>query len=74
MVSYNQTSSSSLLKLINSRDLGAKLSRRDYDKACNEKAVFQKFLLDFVLTKGTVMLLPGGDPEISYRDEYAGLV
>jgi hypothetical protein len=60
--------------LIHSRDLGAKLSQTDYDKACNEKAIFKKFLTDFVFTERNVMILPVGDPETSYRDEYTGFV
>ena len=54
------------------RDLGAKLTREDYNQACDEKAVFQRFLRECIIPEGAVMLLPGGDPEISYRDEYVG--
>jgi hypothetical protein len=54
------------------RELGAKLSRSDYNQACEEKATFQKFLSNFVFKESTVLLLPGGDPNASYRDGYLG--
>lgn len=56
------------------RELGAKLSRSDYNQACEEKATFQKFLSNFVFKGSTVLLLPGGYPNTTYRDEYLGFV
>jgi len=50
------------------------LTDDDYKQALEEKAAFKKFLEKHVLTEGTVMLLPGGGTDISYRDEYSGFV
>lgn len=52
------------------RDLGAKLTKEDFDKACSKREIFRKFLLEQVFVNGAVMLLPGGYPDTSYRDEY----
>ena len=56
------------------RDLGAKLTESDYERACDQRAIFKRFLEEYVFTEGTVMLLPSGDTDVSYRDEYSGFV
>ncbi|KAH6679166.1 amidase signature domain-containing protein [Halenospora varia] len=53
-------------------DLGSKLTDDDYKQACTEKAIFAQVLNDHVMTPGTILLLPGGDEDVSYRDEYSG--
>ncbi|TAQ88958.1 hypothetical protein B7494_g2721 [Chlorociboria aeruginascens] len=53
-------------------DLGSKLTEAEYKQACAEKAIFKKFLEDHVFTPGTIMVLPGGDTDLSYRDGYPG--
>ncbi|KAH8684339.1 amidase signature domain-containing protein [Tricladium varicosporioides] len=53
-------------------DLGSKLTDEDYNKACTEKAIFAEFLNNHLLTPGTILLLPIGNENVSYRDEYSG--
>jgi hypothetical protein len=60
--------------LRNNRDLGQKLTEDDYQNACNEREVFRKFLHHEIFTEGTIMLLPNGDFDISYRDHLSACV
>ncbi|KAG4444478.1 hypothetical protein IFR05_000069 [Cadophora sp. M221] len=50
-------------------DLASKLSDDQYKQACEEKMVFKEFLEKEVFTGRTIMILPGGYPGPSYRDE-----
>jgi hypothetical protein len=63
-----------IVQLIYTRDLGSNLTKDDYERARHEKGVFKKFLEEHLFTEGTVMLLPGGNTDVSYRDEYSGFV
>ncbi|PVH88774.1 amidase signature enzyme [Cadophora sp. DSE1049] len=49
--------------------LGSKLSDEEYEQACEEKRNFKEFLEKEVFTDRTIMILPGGFPCPSYRDE-----
>jgi hypothetical protein len=50
-------------------DLASKLSEERYERACEEKRIFKEFLEKEVFTERTIMILPGGHPGPSYRDE-----
>jgi len=50
-------------------DIGSKLSDEEYQQACEEKRNFKEFLEREVFTDRTIMILPGGYPGPSYRDE-----
>ncbi|KAH6711065.1 glutamyl-tRNA amidotransferas-like protein subunit A, partial [Leptodontidium sp. MPI-SDFR-AT-0119] len=50
-------------------DLASKLSDDQYKEACKEKMIFKEFLEKEVFTDRTIMILPGGYPGPSYRDE-----
>jgi hypothetical protein len=57
------------------RELGAKLTEGDYQSALlSKKAFFKKFLKEYVLIEGTVMVVQGSDNDVRYRDELLGLV
>ncbi|KAF4634920.1 hypothetical protein G7Y89_g3174 [Cudoniella acicularis] len=51
-------------------DLGSKITDGQYEEACTKKAIFADFLFNHVFTSETIMLFPGGDEDITYRDEY----
>jgi hypothetical protein len=51
------------------RDIGDDLSESDYLVARAEMETFRSFLRSEIFTKGTIMLLPNGDCDISYRDQ-----
>jgi hypothetical protein len=59
---------------MDSKDLGLKLADSQCQQACEEKAIFKVFLQENVFTDGTVILLPGGDADVSHRDEYSEFV
>lgn len=50
-------------------DLASKLTDEQYERACEEKRIFKEFLEKEVFTERTIMILPGGHPGPSYRDE-----
>lgn len=55
-------------------DLASKLSDDQYKEACKEKMIFKEFLEKEVFTDRTIMILPGGYPGPSYRDEVSRCV
>jgi hypothetical protein len=56
------------------RELGAKLTEGDYQSALlSKKAFFKKFLKEYVLIEGTVMVVQGSDNDVRYRDELFGV-
>ncbi|KAH7336330.1 amidase signature domain-containing protein [Rhexocercosporidium sp. MPI-PUGE-AT-0058] len=50
-------------------DLASKLTDDQYKDACQEKKIIKEFLEKEVFTDRTIMVLPGGYPGPSYRDE-----
>ncbi|QSZ36645.1 hypothetical protein DSL72_006526 [Monilinia vaccinii-corymbosi] len=55
-------------------NLGANLTEQQLAAALEEKEVFAQFVKEYIFDHGGVMLLPYGQPDVFYRDEYSGSV
>ncbi|ESZ96010.1 hypothetical protein SBOR_3583 [Sclerotinia borealis F-4128] len=55
-------------------NLGAELTSEQHTTALEEKEMFTKFIQDHIFRNGGVMILPYGQPDVFYRDEYSGSV
>ena len=54
------------------RHLGSQLTKKDYEKACGEKAKFMAFVRDHIVKNDSFLVLPMGKPQAMYRDDYLG--
>ncbi|KAI9642096.1 hypothetical protein NHQ30_009967 [Ciborinia camelliae] len=55
-------------------NLGSKLTTEQLSTALEEKEIFTNFIRDHIFDEGGVLLLPYGNADVSYRDEYSGSI
>ncbi|MCJ1250414.1 hypothetical protein MMC30_007642 [Trapelia coarctata] len=53
-------------------DYASFVSKEDYDNACKGMAIFKRFIRKHVFNENNIMILPGGEKEVVYRDQYLG--
>jgi hypothetical protein len=53
------------------RRLGVKLTKNDFEKACEEQDTYRQFILTHLFDQDTVMVIPGRPEDAMYRDIYS---